>query len=872
MSLNTRVNVGQVIDPFRPLQQSLTQVGNLYSDYVDSQRKREEAEYNRQRQEAADARAQDLYNRQTAEYDRRAMLQGQEDKRTKGLEEYFSRYPEQGIRQASAFALANDPSTLRELNRSVVAAGEELGQRYDLGSEGLRGLLTRDDVAEQDKELIRGMTETYSAAPVWREDEAVRISRDLLSRGLVAPTEIEKARVLGESLATGSSLKEAQERSAERAKQLNEAAKIRREDIKEDVRAIEKEWDAGLKRFNALGGKADADQVLNAATPFLELDKLDIGVFDSAAARKNINALLDAGVPPKDIVNAMYSTFRQGSGVFGLFSDRTIGNLDELKTAVEQNNVRGITVPEYPSDRINALRMEGRIPLVTPDSTGAIREQGSQALLNRMNLLRTPSSSAPQTQARIDRPASSGVVAEQPAVDSTNRGLTQEEFDRLNSVLTNEAIDQNQQDRISRFFNAIGQEDQREQQYVILGEGDREVGRVVAGDLPIESLNEIGQERARQILLEQFRKENPTWLERAGRGALDRANILGQSQIDLGRNVVGVNNRLMEYLTRRPEPGESVGERLVRRLNDEAVSQPDRSALDATTRGIRPETLEQLRRTREEMGPPERSFSEPTESRGSLGRALDFLIPPASAFSRRPRDLPTQNVEPGLTIEISGGRPENDSTLSESIRDNNLTPKKLESIGVDYEFIKRQEESSDSRQSQIGFVPSRDGNVIGNSGVTVGTGIDLGKQGERELRSLGVNQQLIDKVKPYLGVTGKAAVDLVTSKPLSLTRNEVDILNNAYLTRDVSSIIGSIGEERYMSLEPEAKTVILSLVRNFGPKAMNYNTVRDLVAGRYESARLRLENPEKYGFTNRELDARRQREAALIKQIEERLN
>ena len=208
--------------------------------------------------------------------------------------------------------------------------------------------------------------------------------------------------------------------------------------------------------------------------------------------------------------------------------------------------------------------------------------------------------------------------------------------------------------------------------------------------------------------------------------------------------------------------------------------------------------------------------------------------------------------------------------LAAALRDGNVSPASLEAAGINYQFVREQEEHSDAALNLVGFVPQKDGEVIGTSGVTVGTGIDLGQQSAARLRQLGISDDIISKVRPYLGVKEGAAVQLVRQQPLNLSRQEVDELNVAFLRADITSILDKVGEERFMQLQPEARTVALSLVRNFGEGALDFTTTNLILDGRYGEAAARLENPEQSGFHNRELDARRKREAALLREAQRR--
>ena len=69
-----------------------------------------------------------------------------------------------------------------------------------------------------------------------------------------------------------------------------------------------------------------------------------------------------------------------------------------------------------------------------------------------------------------------------------------------------------------------------------------------------------------------------------------------------------------------------------------------------------------------------------------------------------------------------------------------------------------------------GYIPKKDGKILGSSGVTIGTGVDLGSKNAAYFSSLP--QSLQDKLKPYLGLKGTAADKALKKTPLSLENEE----------------------------------------------------------------------------------------------------
>jgi hypothetical protein len=91
---------------------------------------------------------------------------------------------------------------------------------------------------------------------------------------------------------------------------------------------------------------------------------------------------------------------------------------------------------------------------------------------------------------------------------------------------------------------------------------------------------------------------------------------------------------------------------------------------------------------------------------------------------------------------------------------------------VDWSFI------SDREGGQVltGYVPDASGS---QSGVTIGTGIDLGQRGESDINALGIAADLKTKLKPYCGKKAKDATDYLKKNPLTVTADEATALDKA---------------------------------------------------------------------------------------------
>jgi len=132
-----------------------------------------------------------------------------------------------------------------------------------------------------------------------------------------------------------------------------------------------------------------------------------------------------------------------------------------------------------------------------------------------------------------------------------------------------------------------------------------------------------------------------------------------------------------------------------------------------------------------------------------------------------------------------------------------------------------------------GHIPKEaDGSAMGDSGVTFSTGLDLGKQTEESLRNIGLDEDLILKLSPFLGETGQDALDLLAAevsdeKITTLTNDEYNQIDRKLLEFEFNDLqnlwdSGSIrgmdpaGTTRWLDLTPAQRTVIQSVLRQYG--------------------------------------------------------
>ena len=109
---------------------------------------------------------------------------------------------------------------------------------------------------------------------------------------------------------------------------------------------------------------------------------------------------------------------------------------------------------------------------------------------------------------------------------------------------------------------------------------------------------------------------------------------------------------------------------------------------------------------------------------------------------------------------------------------------------IDHNFIRKQLERFEGKGIAKGYVPSRNGQVIGVSGVTIATGLDLGQQSAASLAAMGIPAPICTKFALYLGLKKEAAVQALAAKLLVLTPEEVaqvDACVHAFYTANTAA-------------------------------------------------------------------------------------
>mgnify|MGYP001236853247 FL=1 len=178
------------------------------------------------------------------------------------------------------------------------------------------------------------------------------------------------------------------------------------------------------------------------------------------------------------------------------------------------------------------------------------------------------------------------------------------------------------------------------------------------------------------------------------------------------------------------------------------------------------------------------------------------------------------------------------------------------SDNVDFDFIADQE----GRAINTAYVPQDDeGNAEGQSGVTVGTGVDLGSKNKAYFD--GLDEDLIEKIEPYFGKKRETAQNLLAIAPLELTDAEVAELDRFVKEKELKTLKDKWNEDSdtdFDDLPTNQATAVASVYYQYGQQMFDHNYWDQTTGGDWEAARNNLMN---YGDN---YNSRRNREATYL--------
>lgn len=211
----------------------------------------------------------------------------------------------------------------------------------------------------------------------------------------------------------------------------------------------------------------------------------------------------------------------------------------------------------------------------------------------------------------------------------------------------------------------------------------------------------------------------------------------------------------------------------------------------------------------------------------SVGQPVQGLMSPPQQFGTEPEGMNT-SIEPGIELGEN----------------------------VDFDFIAEQEGEGVNEA----YVPQdSNGNVLGQSGVTVGTGVDLGSKDSEYFD--GLDEDLVEKLEPYFGQTRENAQNILAIAPLSLTDAEVSELDQFVKDKELVTLRtrwNRDSDTEWDDLPENQATAVASVFYQYGPQMFGHNYWDQTTSGDWTAARNNLRN---YGDNYR---SRRRREARYL--------
>lgn len=117
-----------------------------------------------------------------------------------------------------------------------------------------------------------------------------------------------------------------------------------------------------------------------------------------------------------------------------------------------------------------------------------------------------------------------------------------------------------------------------------------------------------------------------------------------------------------------------------------------------------------------------------------------------------------------------------------------------------------------------GYVPNPG---LSRSGVTVGTGVDVGQSSASDIEALAIPQELKQKLVPYAGRIGQDAVNFLNAHPLHLTEEEANILDRVVTQDTIEGVARRFNAadpgNSFTNLPPQTRKAITDIAYQYGP-------------------------------------------------------
>lgn len=135
---------------------------------------------------------------------------------------------------------------------------------------------------------------------------------------------------------------------------------------------------------------------------------------------------------------------------------------------------------------------------------------------------------------------------------------------------------------------------------------------------------------------------------------------------------------------------------------------------------------------------------------------------------------------------------------------------------VDWGFISDRE----GGQALEGYVPEPE---VSKSGVTIGTGFDIGQRTADDIDAMDIPDTLKEKLKPYAELTKQDAVDYLAENPLTITSEEATALDKAVKQKALDTLIqrydNATTGTKFAELPQQMQTVMASVEFQYGSMA-----------------------------------------------------
>jgi hypothetical protein len=163
------------------------------------------------------------------------------------------------------------------------------------------------------------------------------------------------------------------------------------------------------------------------------------------------------------------------------------------------------------------------------------------------------------------------------------------------------------------------------------------------------------------------------------------------------------------------------------------------------------------------------------------------------------------------------------------------------------------------------------GEPLGASGVTIATGVDLGQQTVPGLRSMGVSEDTLAVLAPYIGLKKQDALKKLQSSPFQLTDAQVEEIDRAVHSSYIKRAAALFGHDLFENAPKEVQAVAVSLHYQFGmPKRQESPALEkaweSMRKEAYEDAAAYLRSVELWSKPHQAYMARRKAEAAILDQ------